>query len=51
MQPLDVVKTRLQIVGADSGMASCIKNTYKNEGMLGFYKVKFLVNIHCSKHN
>ncbi|PAV55808.1 hypothetical protein WR25_07151 [Diploscapter pachys] len=38
MQPLDVVKTRLQIVGADSGMASCIQNTYKNEGMLGFYK-------------
>ncbi|PAV71646.1 hypothetical protein WR25_03610 [Diploscapter pachys] len=38
MQPLDVVKTRLQIVSTNGGFATCVRTTYLNEGLLGFYK-------------
>ncbi len=44
MQPLDLVKTRLQLqrgTGASvaySGVFDCLKKMYKNEGFLSFYK-------------
>lgn len=44
MQPLDLVKTRLQLqrsgtVGATySGVIDCFKKMYMNEGFLSFYK-------------
>lgn len=40
MQPLNVIKTRLQLVSTGGDMAACVKTTYTNEGILGFYKVK-----------
>eukprot|EP00039_Didymoeca_costata_P023537 m.7428 g.7428 ORF g.7428 m.7428 type:complete len:303 (+) comp3713_c0_seq1:456-1364(+) len=38
LQPLDVVKTRLQIGGADATLRSVTTNMLKQEGMASFYK-------------
>ncbi|KHJ97470.1 2-oxodicarboxylate carrier 2 domain protein [Oesophagostomum dentatum] len=41
MHPLDLIKTRLQVAQNDRGMWDCVSKTYKNEGVLGFYKNVF----------
>jgi hypothetical protein len=40
VQPIDLVKTRLQIAGNSvyTGSFDCINQTLKNEGLSGFYK-------------
>lgn len=38
-QPFDTVKVRLQTQASQySGILDCVKKTYQNEGIVGFYK-------------
>lgn len=37
-QPLDLVKVRLQTQGTFNGVWDCLRKTWTNEGLLGFYK-------------